>query len=70
MTFPELMFYAEAEGLLPTRAGKINSVIAAVKKYPRPEIEFSEFEKILENHGLHYKDLSEREIRYINASIR
>ena len=69
MTFPEVMFYAEAEGLLPTRAGKINAVINAVKKYPRPEIEFSEFEKILEKHGLHYKNLSEKEIRYINASI-
>ena len=51
MTFAEMMFYAEAEGLLPTRAGKINAVINAVKEYPRPEIEFSEFEKILENYG-------------------
>ena len=70
MTFPELMFYAEAEGMLPTRAGKINAVINAVKNYPRPEIEFSEFEKILENYGLRYSDLSEREIRHINAGIR
>ena len=69
MTFPELMFYAEAEGLLPTRAGKINAVINAIKNYPRPEIEFSEFEKILENYGLRYNDLSEREIRHINARI-
>lgn len=66
----EYYFYmAEAEGLLPTRAGKINAVINAVKEYPRPEIEFSEFEKILENYGLRYDDLSDREIRYINASI-
>lgn len=70
MTFAEMMFYAEAEGLLPTRAGKINAVIAAVKEYPRPEIDFLEFERILENHGLRYEELSDREIRYINASIR
>ena len=70
MTNMSYYFYmAEAEGLLPTRAGKINAVINAVKKYPRPEIEFSEFEKILENYGLRYDDLSDREIRYINASI-
>lgn len=69
MTFAETMFYAEASGLLPTRAGRINAVITTIKEYPRPEIEFSEFEKILEKHGLHYDDLSDREIRYINASI-
>ena len=70
MTFAEMMFYAEAEGLLPTRAGKINAVIAAVKEYPRPEIDFSEFERILKSCGLRYEELDEREIRYINASIR
>ena len=70
MTNISYYFYmAEAEGLLPTRAGAINAVINAVKKYPRPEIEFSEFEKILESYGLRYEELSEREIRYINASI-
>lgn len=69
MTFAETMYYAEAEGLLPTRAGKINAVINTVKEYPSPEIEFSEFEKILESYGLRYNDLSDREIRYINASI-
>ena len=67
--FPEMMFYAEAEGFLPTRAGKINAVINDIKKDPRPAIEFSDFKKILKNHGLEYNDLSEREIRYINASI-
>jgi len=70
MTFAELMFYAEAEGLLPTRAGKINAVINDIKRYPGFEIDFSEFENILKKHGLKYKDLSNREIRYINASIR
>lgn len=70
MTFSEMMFYAEVEGLLPTRAGKINAVINAVKEYPRPEIDFSEFNQILESYGLQYDDLSDREINYINASIR
>lgn len=70
MTFAEMMFYAEAEGLLPTRAGNINAVIAVIKKYPRPEIEFSEFESILSHYSLRYDDLSERELRYIEASIR
>lgn len=64
-----VFYMAEAEGLLPTRAGKINAVINDVKAYPGFEIEFSEFEKILKKHGLQYKDLSDREIRYINASI-
>ncbi len=69
MTFMETMFYAEASGFLPTRAGKINAVINAVKRYPRPEIEFSEFEKILKTYGLKYNNLSDREIQYINSSI-
>ena len=62
MTNMSYYFYmAEAEGLLPTRAGKINAVINAVKEYPRPEIEFSEFKKILKKYGLRYDDLSDRE---------
>jgi hypothetical protein len=69
MTFSETMFYAEAEGLLPTRAGRINAVINDIKKDPHPAIEFSDFEKILKNHGFEYNDLSDREIRYINARI-
>ena len=70
LLFPEVMFYAEAEGLLPTRAGKINAVIKEVKEYHGPVMEFAEFEKVLAKHGFNYNDLSEREIRYINASIR
>ena len=70
MKFPELFFYAEAEGLLPTRAGKINAVINDIKNYPGFEIEFSEFESILNHYGLRYEDLTDREIRHINASIR
>lgn len=70
MKFPELFFYAEAEGLLPTRAGKINAVINDIKNYPGSEIEFSEFENILNHYGLRYEDLTDKEIHHINASIR
>lgn len=69
MNFSEIMFYAEANGLLPTREGKINAVINDIKKYPYSEINESLFEKILNYHGLKYETLSDREIRYINASI-
>lgn len=69
MTFAEMMFYAEAEGLLPTRAGKINAVINVIKRDPRPAIDFKEFELILKNHGLSYNELTPHEINYINASI-
>lgn len=70
MTFPEMMFYAEAEGFLPTRAGKINAVIKDIKDYPGLSVDLFEFKEILKNHDLKYEDLSEREMRYINASIR
>ena len=69
MTFSELMFYAETEGLLPTRAGKINAIIVAIKNYPAPEIEFEDFKKILYKHGLTYEDLTDREIKYISAAV-
>ena len=70
ISFPELMFYAEAEGLLPTKAGKINAVINYINNhYSNAVIEFSDFEEILHEHGLSYEELSPREIRYINASI-
>ena len=65
----ETFFYAEAEGLLPTRAGKINAVINEIKANPNLEIDFSTFEEILHNHGLNYEDLTNREIKYINAKI-
>ena len=70
MTFPEMMFYAEAEGLLPTRAGAINAVINDIKKYPDSTINFSNFQEILEKHGLNYNTLTEKEIAYINTSIK
>ena len=70
ISFPEMMFYAEAEGLLPTRAGKINAVIADIKNYPTPSITHTEFKNILNHYELKYEDLSERELRYLEASVR
>jgi hypothetical protein len=65
------MFYAEAEGKLPTKAGKINAVINYINEhYSNATIEFSDFEQILHEHGLTYEELSPREKRYIDASIR
>ena len=70
MTFAQTMFMAEAEGLLPTREGKINAVINEVKNYPMPIIDQIHFERILNCYGLNINDLSDKELRYINASIR
>ena len=70
LKFPELMFYAEAEGLLPTRAGKINAAINDIKNDPRSWVDTNDIEQILQKYGLSCNDLSDREIRYINASIR
>lgn len=69
MTHWEVLYMAECEGLLPTRAGKINAVIRAIKSYPTSSIGMDEFRKILSDYDLEYETLSEREIRYINASI-
>lgn len=69
MNIWQTFYMAEAEGLLPTRAGKINAVIRDVKDYPCATIDFDEFEKILANHDLSYAELTDREIRYINACI-
>lgn len=69
MTFPEMMFYAEAEGLLPTRLGRLNAVINDIKKLPYSDIDFSEFEEILEDNGLSYDELSSKDLFYIEDNI-
>jgi (E)-4-hydroxy-3-methylbut-2-enyl-diphosphate synthase len=51
MELAEMFYYAEAEGKLPTRAGKINAVIRDIKAYPGSTIEMYEFEEILEKYG-------------------
>jgi len=65
-----IFFMAEAEGMLPTRAGKINAVINDIKNYPCPTIDFDIFCYILNRHGLSYNELTQKEINYINISIK
>lgn len=68
--FPELMYYAECEGILPTRIGKINAIIKDIKAYPEPSIDEKTFIDICNSHGIDYKDFSINEFKYILASIR
>jgi hypothetical protein len=70
ISFPETMYYAELEGLLPTRIGKINAAIKDIREYPSSEIPFSIFVDILNRHGLVYSDLSQRELNYIDTYIK
>ena len=69
MKFAEMMYYAEAEGLLPTRVGKINAAIADIKADPRPWVDEDDMKIIFKKHGLDYYKLSPREVRYINSKI-
>lgn len=69
MEFPEVMFYAEAEGLLPTKTGKINAAIKKLIADPRPEINTEEFEEILNECGLSLSVLSDRDIAYIIKKV-
>ena len=70
MELAEMFYYAEAEGKLLTRTGKINAVIRDIKAYPGSTIEMYEFEEILEKYGLSYGELTPREISRINSGIR
>lgn len=64
-----IYFMAEAEGLLPTRAGRINAIIQDIKDQPRTRITEAQFREIVESNGIKYSTLTDREIRYIQASI-
>ena len=70
MKMSEIFFYAEEEGLLPTRTGKLNAVIAAIRNYPSSAISFSIFQSILRKNGLEYSELSPRELKYIETKIQ
>lgn len=70
MNFAELMFYAETEGMLSTRTGKINAITKDVKKYPSPTIDEETFADIVESHGIRYNSLTNRELKYINSAIK
>ena len=69
MNFSELMFYAEANGLLPTRTGKIEAVINEMKKNYYSIMDFPVFNQILEKNGLSYDQLTDKEIQYITANL-
>lgn len=70
MDFAESMFMAEAEGYLPTRTGKINAIVKAIKNYPSPVIDQSVFESIVNHYGINPQSLTRRELNYINSAIK
>ena len=70
MKMNELFFMAEVEGELPTRQGRINAAIRDIRRYPAPAIDHETFCDILEQNGLKYEDLTEREYLYIVDNIR
>lgn len=70
MIFFEMMFYAESEGLLPTRAGKLNAVIKEIKNISDSSIDLDTFKYILKKHGLSYETLSAKEMNYITSLIK
>ena len=69
MDFAEMMFYAEAEGLLPTRLGKLNKTIKDVKADPRPEISLTELRWFLNRNGLEFDNLFQKEKEYLIKSL-
>lgn len=67
ISFPEMMFYAEEEGLLPSRTGRLNAVIKEVKAYPADTMPEDEYERVLNKYGFSFSTLTMDDIRYINA---
>ena len=70
MKFPELMFYAEIAGELPTRMGRLNAVIRDIKQVPTPTIDSDTLVSILNKNGIELKDLTQKEFNYILQGIR
>ena len=62
-SFPEMMFYAEAEGLLPTREGKINAIINWLKKQDGDIMFFEDFYDLCLDYDL--EDVSANEFHQI-----
>ena len=52
ISFPEMMFYAEAEGLLPTREGKINAIIKWLRAQDGDTILAEDFYDLYHDYGL------------------
>ena len=69
ITFPEILYYMECEGDIPTRMGRINAVIKEIKSTPPHHISEDEFEQVLNNHDLSYEELTYRELSFIIESI-
>ena len=69
ITFPEMLYYMECEGDVPTRTGRINAVIKEIRSTPPHHISDDEFEQVLNNHGLSYEELTNRELLFIVQSI-
>jgi glycine cleavage system regulatory protein len=66
---PELFYYAESEGLLPTRQGKINAVIKEVRTYDPTNFAMNELAYLLDKHNINIESLSSQEKRYIEACL-
>ena len=71
MNFAEMMFYAEEEGLLPTRRGKLNAAISDInyllgKGY---SLDLEDYKEILYRNGIDYDTLSESEFKYFTRKI-
>ena len=71
VSIAEMLFYAESEGLLPTRLGRINSVILDIKDAAKYNLADSNLEFILRQNGFYsFDELTEKEIDYINRNLR
>ena len=63
LSFGEMMFYAEAEGKLPTREGRINALINWLKEQDGDRISAEDFYDLYHDHGL--TNLSNSELQRI-----
>ena len=71
VSIAEMLFYAESEGLLPTRLGRINSVILDIKDAAKYNLAASNLEFILRENGFYsFDELTEKEVDYINRNLR
>ena len=71
VSIAEMLFYAESEGLLPTRLGRINSVILDIKDAAKYNLAASNLEFILRQNGFYsFDELTEKEIDYINRNLK
>ena len=71
VSIAEMLFYAESEGLLPTRLGRINSIILDIKDAAKYNLAASNLEFILRENGFYSLDeLTDKEIDYINRNLR